>query len=902
MRSHFIPLSPFRLFPVLAAVLLAAGPAAANSDPSLSRITPPLYAVSPEDGARLVALHRTGAVHFTRRGVTLALAGGQVIGWGPVDMVRDPIPAQPLTTRVHELIGPEERHRRNLEAWGAVRYPDVENADLLVESKPGGYAWSFHAPRASAVSSVALRYTGVERVRIDLERSVLVAEVDGAVLTEAGLRCTQPSPDGTSREVRCLYAQAVESGPRQWDYRVRVIGADPDLPLVIDPTVTWAARAGGSNTDEGVAVAYDEASSMVIVAASVSSGDFPVEAMEGHARPTVAVLRMLPDGSRLESVTYVGGTNTELVRDMKLDDGGFIYVAGWTNSTDLPRVTGVFDGELGTARVDDGGDGFVCALGADDEGIRIEACTYLGTAGKDEVTGLVIVGDELIVTGWTEGASFYGSEKPGNARDLFLLELPKSLGSADVGARPPVLLLGGEGIDTPMSLVAHGTDVVYIAGETSSSSMADGVEGLWQMPAGGKEGFIARVVRTPELTLDAWTFLGGISDDSIRALAVAAGGSMVCALGDTEPEEKDGPRKDQWPVFKSAVDTQAEGKEMFLTCLDPGLTEIAWSTLFGGTDDEEAAALVASRGGKRLYLAGTSRPSGKIAVSDLPGLDLHPSDALNEGDSEAVLAAFEADGTLVWSSYLGGSGEEQARGLAVRSDHTVLVVGATFGTGFPVTEGAVDDGSEDVASDVFITSRPGDISPPIAGTVREGLESGVDLDEQTETTSLAAHWDGFVDEESGIVRFEVSLGTSPDPTEMEEWVQVESEHHTFTGLSLEVGQRYFVGVRAINGAGDDTIAVSDGIRIVERADGGVGADGGGLPDAGTSIDGGTDPEQPGTPADSDPAPVLGWSCAAAGAGGAAHGLLMLLASVVIAGRRRRSTRPGSRAPETLKTK
>ncbi|VDI12754.1 Hypothetical predicted protein [Mytilus galloprovincialis] len=94
-----------------------------------------------------------------------------------------------------------------------------------------------------------------------------------------------------------------------------------------------------------------------------------------------------------------------------------------------------------------------------------------------------------------------------------------------------------------------------------------------------------------------------------------------------------------------------------------------------------------------------------------------------------------------------------------------------------------------------------------------------DADYILSTDSVLSCWDGiFHDEESGIMNFMVSLGTSPYADDIVRMHDVGNKTRAdWTGLSLEPGTRYFTTVRAINKIGLQTNLSSDGFAIDDIA-------------------------------------------------------------------------------------
>jgi hypothetical protein len=110
-----------------------------------------------------------------------------------------------------------------------------------------------------------------------------------------------------------------------------------------------------------------------------------------------------------------------------------------------------------------------------------------------------------------------------------------------------------------------------------------------------------------------------------------------------------------------------------------------------------------------------------------------------------------------------------------------------------------------------------DASAPVAGTVNDG--SGADVDTQTSFTTIEANWSGFADAESGITGYEWAIGSTPGGTQLQGFNGVGlSTSASNSGLTLTIGNTYYVTIRATNGAGLTTNATSDGVLVVGPPD------------------------------------------------------------------------------------
>ncbi|KAK7493739.1 hypothetical protein BaRGS_00015068, partial [Batillaria attramentaria] len=102
------------------------------------------------------------------------------------------------------------------------------------------------------------------------------------------------------------------------------------------------------------------------------------------------------------------------------------------------------------------------------------------------------------------------------------------------------------------------------------------------------------------------------------------------------------------------------------------------------------------------------------------------------------------------------------------------------------------------------------------GAVMESdVDCGLDRDYVTTEPYLTACWDGvFRESQSQLAGFEVSIGTSPYAQDYVPQTRVGlNTNVNFSTTGMEQGIRYYVTVRAVNGAGLMTTAVSDGVTV-----------------------------------------------------------------------------------------
>ena len=106
-----------------------------------------------------------------------------------------------------------------------------------------------------------------------------------------------------------------------------------------------------------------------------------------------------------------------------------------------------------------------------------------------------------------------------------------------------------------------------------------------------------------------------------------------------------------------------------------------------------------------------------------------------------------------------------------------------------------------------------DDSPPVAGNVRDGSETGKDIDYGTKDITVAANWDAFADGDSGVTQCFVGMGSSNVDADVVTFVEVPSDStlYEFVDVDLEPGRKFFALVKCANAVGLTTFRSSDGI-------------------------------------------------------------------------------------------
>ena len=114
--------------------------------------------------------------------------------------------------------------------------------------------------------------------------------------------------------------------------------------------------------------------------------------------------------------------------------------------------------------------------------------------------------------------------------------------------------------------------------------------------------------------------------------------------------------------------------------LDP--TDLLYGSYFGGSNFDYAHSLVVDNL-SRVYLTGITASNNFPAT---PGA----FDQLYSGNYDTYITRFGANGSLEYTSYVGGTSGDYGFGIDVDSNYNAYIVGATYSSNFPYTYPAYD--------------------------------------------------------------------------------------------------------------------------------------------------------------------------------------------------------------------
>jgi len=366
--------------------------------------------------------------------------------------------------------------------------------------------------------------------------------------------------------------------------------------------------------------------------------------------------------------SYVGGTGGDIGYGIAVDANFDAYVAGITNSSNFPTTSGVRQ-----TTYEGSGDCFVFKMNA--AGTHLLYSTYVGGSGTDTATAIAVSAGDAYVTGSTTSTDFpVAPNTPtarafqltyGGATDAFVFQL-SATGSSLVYST----YLGGSGADFGQGIAVDSSGDAYVTGSTQSNDFP--TLNPLQPYGGSGDAFITEVNFTGEQLLYS-TFLGGSEADVAQSIQLDSSKNMY-VTGYTFSAN--------FPLVGPIQNTIKGGADAFvakLAAVTGSGSSLTFSTFLGGSGDDRAYG-VAVDSSQNVYVAGAT------VSPDFPTTTGAFQTALNGSSNAFVSKLNTAGSSLVYSTYLGGSGIDQANAIAVTPHGIAFVTGFTQSSNFPLED------------------------------------------------------------------------------------------------------------------------------------------------------------------------------------------------------------------------
>jgi hypothetical protein len=427
---------------------------------------------------------------------------------------------------------------------------------------------------------------------------------------------------------------------------------NPDLPIVIDPTLIYSTNLSGSNAVFGKAITVD-ASGCAYVTGSALPLDLPtVNPYEiNKYNFDVFVTKLSSDGDSLIYSTYFGGYDEDHGIDISLEDFGCAYITGWTFSMNFPIVNPYqsYQGDW---------DVFVTKLSS--AGNNLLYSTYLGGSVGDFVLGISVDTFRCAYVAGSTISPDFPIVNPYQTYqgdwDVFIAKL-SSTGENLIYST----YLGGSDYDLGYGIALDVHGCAYMTGETMSSDFP--AVNPYQTYHGFTDAFVSKLSTSGDYLLYS-TYLGGSDYDYGQGIVLDTFGFTYISGGTWSAD---------FPVVNPCQTYQCK-EDIFVTKLSGTGNDLIYSTYLGGGSDDVVWD-IATDVFECAYVTGFTRST------DFPTVNPFQTD--QDIEDAFVTKLSNTGNNLIYSTYLGGHSDDRGLGIALDTFGCAYVIGNTNSDDFP---------------------------------------------------------------------------------------------------------------------------------------------------------------------------------------------------------------------------
>ncbi|CAN5913648.1 SBBP repeat-containing protein [soil metagenome] len=363
--------------------------------------------------------------------------------------------------------------------------------------------------------------------------------------------------------------------------------------------------------------------------------------------------------SSIEWLTYIGGTNSDEIFGITLTNDSGVVITGRTASADFPSTPGSYQDTFAT--------NYDAVVTRFDKAGNCLWSTFYGGTNFDGAYQLIALDSSFVIAGMTNSTDlpmFNATQATqGGSYDAFLLLLN------DSGQLVRSTYYGGTASDLGLSIAKGVNGEIVLAGSSSSTDLPFAGSGFQGTMAGMIDAFVA--VFDNAFNVQWSTYYGGSFVEDIHAVTVTPQ-NEIAFTGAT--------RSFNFPVtpdaWQNGLMNQPDNYVVKFSMAGARL----YATFFGGTNTEDANGIVGDENGN-LYITGFTYSA------DFPtqGTIFQPTIL---GQNDVYVSRFDSTGQLVWSTFVGGGGQDVAWGM-YRFGKYIFICGQTESPSFPVSANAI---------------------------------------------------------------------------------------------------------------------------------------------------------------------------------------------------------------------
>jgi hypothetical protein len=385
----------------------------------------------------------------------------------------------------------------------------------------------------------------------------------------------------------------------------------------------------------------------------------------------IVLVQMSADGTELLYSTFLGGDGLDFPAKMEIDGQGNVYIVGSTRSTDF-ATPGSYDETF-----NGNDDVFVMKLNPDTN--TVHYATYIGGSSDEHANSLVVDSSgNVYVTGITHSNDFpivNGVDGVfGGGTEAFILKL-----NTDGTELLFSTYIGGSGYEEGNDIAIGPDGDVCITGKTGSIDF-NCSDGTFDTTLNGSgDGFITKI-KSDGSEIIYSTLIGGIGTDSGQCLIFDDAGNLYVTGTTHSPD---------FPTLNAYDDSLNGVLDVFLLKMSELGSYLLYSTYIGGIEADMPRGICLDAWGYVVIQGGTN--------SD----DFPMANAFDDELSGEVIEGFYIDcfvlkldinsNWLHFSTYMGGSQNEDSGWIDYDDNGNIVICGMTTSSDFPVSNDSIQN-------------------------------------------------------------------------------------------------------------------------------------------------------------------------------------------------------------------
>jgi hypothetical protein len=651
-----------------------------------------------------------------------------------------------LSGKIHYFTGNNPAQwRSGVPVFSKVRVADIyPGINLVYYGNQKRLEYDFNVAPGANPDSILIRFDGADKISVNAQAELVLKVGDGEIRQPAPVVYQMVA--GVRKEISGGYkfadANTIAFAVGDYDRALPLV-IDPTIAFstYFGGTAGETAWSVALNpTDGSIYVAGQTFSKRAFTNGPAidpfsTDGAYQTNYNGGKYTGDAFVAKFDSTGTILDYLTYLGGNGDNAAYSVAVDTNGYAFVTGFTDATNFP-VTNAIPGHATISGKEDKNiklypsDAFVAEL--DTNGSDLIYSTYLGGEGADAAYGIALdSSDNAYVTGFTYSTNFPVVNAIQNhlaCKNSFYYNANAFVSEIANGGGTLVFstYLGGTNYEIGKSIAVDTNGFIYVTGFTTSTNfptinyisqtftnlvgtnsyLFDGhlLNGSTNKLNSASDAFVTKYFPSGGGYVYS-TLLGGTNNDVGNSIAVDGSGAAYVT---------------GWTVstnFPNTAGTNVIANHLtnsffistnaFLTKITNGVygtpAGIAYSVVFGGNGSDVGNGVAVDTNGDAFvtgFTDSTNFPTFnaipfKLAGSDYTNLDGSADTNLDRLPetlvkkklvflTDAFVTAFNNDcSALLYSTYLGGNGNDRGNGIAIDPAGDAFVVGQTASTNFP---------------------------------------------------------------------------------------------------------------------------------------------------------------------------------------------------------------------------